>query len=102
MPRTERLSVERKPKSAFKTIARISQYMLHKKWMLALSVVFVLISAGAGVAGTYFLKPLINDGILPLVNGFRAFRANDLGYEHYLFDWGFVVLYLQFAHDQGF
>ena len=67
MPRTERLSVERKPKSAFKTIARISQYMLHKKWMLALSVVFVLISAGAGVAGTYFLKPLINDGILPLV-----------------------------------
>mgnify|MGYP003590090558 FL=1 len=67
MPRTERLSVERKPKSAFKTIARISQYMLHKKWMLALSVVFVLISAGAGVAGTYFLKPLINEGILPLV-----------------------------------
>ena len=51
MPRTERLSVERKPKSAFKTIARISQYMLHKKWMLALSVVFVLISAGAGVTG---------------------------------------------------
>lgn len=67
MPRTGRASAERKPKSALKTIARISQYMLHKRWMVALSVAFVLISAGAGVAGTYFLKPLINEGILPLV-----------------------------------
>ncbi|MGE4588797.1 MAG: ABC transporter ATP-binding protein [Acidaminococcaceae bacterium] len=67
MPRTGRAVAERKPKSALKTIARISQYMLHKSWMVALSVAFVLISAGAGVAGTYFLKPLINEGILPLV-----------------------------------
>ena len=67
MPRTEKTTAERKPKSAIRTIARISQYMLHKRWMLVLSVVFVLVSAGAGVAGTYFLKPLINEGILPLV-----------------------------------
>ena len=85
MPRTERTPAERKPKSAFKTIARISQYMLHKSWMLALSVVFVLISAGAGVAGTYFLKPLINEGILPLIGqdsqtaDFRPFIQMILG-----------------------
>ncbi|MHC1714401.1 MAG: ABC transporter ATP-binding protein [Acidaminococcaceae bacterium] len=67
MSRIEKSAAERKPKSAIKTIARISQYMLHKRWMLVMSVVFVLVSAGAGVAGTYFLKPLINEGILPLV-----------------------------------
>lgn len=66
MPRTGKASAERKPKSTVKTIARISGYMLHKRWMLILSVIFVLVSAGAGIAGTYFLKPLINEGILPL------------------------------------
>lgn len=63
----ERVTTARKPKSAGKTIARILGYMLHKKWMLILAVMFVLISAGAGVAGTYFLKPLINQYILPLI-----------------------------------
>ena len=67
MAGTEKFRAERKPKSAGKTIARILGYMLHKKWMLILAVMFVLISAGAGVAGTYLLKPLVNLYILPLI-----------------------------------
>ncbi len=56
-----------KPKSAGKTFARVMGYMLNKKWLLILVAFFVLISSGAGVAGTYFLKPLINDHIIPLI-----------------------------------
>lgn len=56
-----------KPKSAGKTLVRIFGYMLHKKWMLIMVALFVFISAGAGVTGTYFLKPLINECILPLI-----------------------------------
>lgn len=56
-----------KPKSAKKTLSRILGYMMKKKWLLLLVALFVLVSAGASVAGTYFLKPLINDGIVPLI-----------------------------------
>lgn len=77
MAGTERFNAERKPKSTGKTIARILRYMLDKKWMLILAVMFVLISAGAGVAGTYFLKPLINQYILPLIG--KNPQETDLG-----------------------
>jgi ATP-binding cassette subfamily B multidrug efflux pump len=56
-----------KPKSAGKTLARVFGYMLNKKWLLILVAIFVIVSSGAGVAGTYFLKPLINDYIIPLI-----------------------------------
>lgn len=56
-----------KPKSVGKTLKRIFGYMLEKKWMLILVAFFVIISAGAGVVGTYFLKPIINDCIIPLI-----------------------------------
>ncbi len=49
-----------KPKNTAQTIARILSYMQGQK--LALSFVFVgiICSSLAGVAGTYFLKPIIN------------------------------------------
>ena len=42
-------------------------YMFRRKWQLLLVAVFVVISAGASVAGTYFLKPILNEGIVPLI-----------------------------------
>lgn len=56
-----------KPKQTKRTIVRIFQYMLLKKSLLALVMVFVLLSALAGVAGNYLLKPIINDCIAPLI-----------------------------------
>jgi len=56
-----------KPNSMGKTLARILKYMLHRKWMMIMVALFVITSAGAGVAGTYFLKPLIDQGIIPLI-----------------------------------
>lgn len=56
-----------KPENAGKTIKRILQYMNEYKIHLVLVFLFVLLSSGASIAGTYFLKPLINDYILPFV-----------------------------------
>lgn len=56
-----------KPKSIRKTLRRLIQYMVKSKWLLLLVVLMVIVSSGASIAGTYFLKPLLNDCILPLV-----------------------------------
>ena len=56
-----------KPKDAKKTLGRIFGYMLHRKWMLLLVLFTVAVSSGAGVVGNYLLKPVINEGIIPLI-----------------------------------
>ncbi len=57
----------RKPKDAKKTLLRILKYMGSYKLLLLLVVLLVIISAGADVAGTYFLKPVINNYIVPFI-----------------------------------
>ena len=56
-----------KPKSASKTFFRVLGYMFRQKWVLAIVLLLVLLNAGAGVAGTYFLKPILNDYIAPFI-----------------------------------
>lgn len=65
-PNNRKQKIE-KPKDAIKTIKKISSYLAKSKWLLFLVMLFVVISASAQVAGTYFLKPLINDYIMPLI-----------------------------------
>ncbi len=57
----------RKPKNAKKTLGRLLKYLDAYKWQLPFVAVAILISAGAGVLGTYLLKPIINDYIVPLI-----------------------------------
>lgn len=57
----------RKPQHIKQTIWRIFSYMKGYRLRLCVSVLCILISAGASIAGTYFLKPLINNYILPFV-----------------------------------
>lgn len=57
----------RKPKNAKRALARILSYMARRKWMLVVVALCILVSAGAGIMGTYLLKPLINEGIVPLI-----------------------------------
>ena len=56
-----------KPKNAKHTLRRVLQYLGRQKWILLLVFFCVIVSAGASVVGTYFLKPLINEYILPLI-----------------------------------
>ena len=56
-----------KPKNAKHTLGRVLQYLGRQRWVLLFVFFCVIISACASVAGTYFLKPLINEYILPLI-----------------------------------
>lgn len=51
---------QRKPKNAGKTFGRLLGYLRAHTLSLVVIIVGLLISAGAGVAGTYLLKPIIN------------------------------------------
>jgi len=67
MPGPARGASGAKPKSMKKTIYRISGYIFKQKARFILIGIFVFISAGANIAGTYFIKPLLNDYIIPLI-----------------------------------
>ena len=56
-----------KPKNIKKTLLRIFSYMAKRRLLLILVILFVFISSGATGAGTYFLKPIINQGSVPLI-----------------------------------
>lgn len=56
-----------KPKNAVKTLSRILKFMLPYKFSLIIVAVCIIISSLAGVAGTYFLKPIINQYIVPFI-----------------------------------
>lgn len=56
-----------KPKSMRKTLSRAAGYLFRQKSRFFAVMLFVLLSAGANVAGTYFIRPLLNDCIVPLI-----------------------------------
>jgi len=62
-----RMATGAKPKSIRKTLLRIGGYIVGQKVRFILVVLFVLVSALANVAGTYFIKPLLNDCIVPMI-----------------------------------
>ena len=47
------------------TLLHLMKYLGMHKWMFMLVALLVLISAGANIMGTYLLKPVINQFILP-------------------------------------
>lgn len=56
-----------KPQNIKYALKRIFGYLMQSKILLFFVFILVILSASASVAGTYFLKPLINDYIFPLV-----------------------------------
>ena len=50
-----------KPKNAGKTIKKLLSYVAKSKGLLAIVVLMVLISAGANIAGTYLLSPIVDE-----------------------------------------
>ncbi|HJC38946.1 MAG TPA: ABC transporter ATP-binding protein/permease [Candidatus Mediterraneibacter faecigallinarum] len=55
----------KRPKNTKWALAELFRYMGHHKWLLLVVAVLVCISTGASVMGTYLLKPVINELILP-------------------------------------
>ena len=54
-----------KPKNMGKTIKTLMSYVGKYKALLALVMILIIINSFAMVAGSYFLKPLVNNYILP-------------------------------------
>ncbi|MFT3983480.1 MAG: ABC transporter ATP-binding protein [Lachnospiraceae bacterium] len=54
-----------RPENAKKTLFHLFRYLGHHKAELSVIILFVCINAAAGVAGTYLLKTVINDTIIP-------------------------------------
>lgn len=55
----------KRPKDTKKALKKLVGYLGHHKWMLLLVAFLVFVSTGANIMGTYLLKPVINDYILP-------------------------------------
>ncbi len=56
-----------KPKNLRQTLGRLLRYVGAFRLQLVIVVLCILLSAGSAVVGTYFLRPLINNYLLPLV-----------------------------------
>jgi ATP-binding cassette subfamily B multidrug efflux pump len=54
-----------KPKDAMRVILRLLGYLKTRRLTLLIVIFLILLSSGSMLAGNYFLKPLINDYILP-------------------------------------
>ncbi len=54
-----------KPKDARKVLSRLFGYMQGRKLALQMVLVLAVVNSACSLAGNYFLKPLINDYILP-------------------------------------
>lgn len=56
-----------KPKNTSKTLKRLLSYLLEYKLNLVAIVIAIIGSSLSGVAGTYFLKPIINNYVVPFI-----------------------------------
>ena len=54
-----------RPKDTKKTMAKLLKYIGHYKFSMVFIAILVSISAFSGIMGTYLLKPVINEYILP-------------------------------------
>ncbi len=61
MPPSRNMKPVRKPKDAGKTIKRILSYLLDYKIHLVFVLIGIIFSSVASIAGTYLLKPVINN-----------------------------------------
>lgn len=55
----------RRPENTKKTFKKLMHYMGIHKWSLILVAILVIIGSSANIMGTYLLKPVINNYILP-------------------------------------
>lgn len=57
----------KKPNNPVETLKRVMSYMAQNKLALIFVVLLVILNSGAQIAGNYYLKPIINDYIAPMI-----------------------------------
>ena len=87
-----------KPKNAKKTLSRLMGYITAKKWPLLIVAVCVIVSAAAGIASTYLIRPVLNDLISSApISDKLASLAKTLLTMGVVFLFGAVCTYVQSA-----
>ena len=56
-----------KPKNVKQTVARLAKYLAEFRIQLIFVVIGIIGNSVAGIASTYFLKPIINNHIVPFI-----------------------------------
>ncbi|MBE5785651.1 MAG: ABC transporter ATP-binding protein [Clostridiales bacterium] len=69
----------RKPKNAKRTFLRVFSYVRAHKFKLLLVLVGIIVNAGANIAGTYMLKPIIDDYIVPWIGSAKPDLSGLIG-----------------------
>mgnify|MGYP000884158062 CR=1 FL=1 len=59
--------VKENPKNVRKTIQRILSYISDYRWQFVIVIICLILSSLSSVVGIYFLKPLVNDYIVPFI-----------------------------------
>lgn len=62
-----------KPKNTKRTLSRMLGYLFKNSFLLILIIIFLILSSGSMLIGSYFLKPLINKYIIP--GNFKGFAV---------------------------
>lgn len=65
MAHGNRLGSDEKPKNIKKTFGRLISYLSDQRKLLYLIAILILISIGCSLLGSYMLRPIINDYIIP-------------------------------------
>lgn len=65
MAQADLLKHHAKPRAARKTFRRLLAYLASERWLLVLIGLLIVISIGCNLLGSYLLRPIINDYILP-------------------------------------
>lgn len=59
------LTYPARPRTARKTFMRLLAYLASERWLLVLIGILIVIGIGCNLLGSYLLRPIINDYILP-------------------------------------
>lgn len=87
-----------RPKNAGKTLRRLLGYVTTRKWLLGIVLLCVLISSAASVAGTYLLRPVLNELVSDLPAAEKIVRlAKTLGAMLGIYLFGAACTYAQSA-----
>ena len=63
-----------RPKNMGKTLSRLLGYITNRKWLLVVVFLCVIVSSAASVAGTYLIRPVLNELVSDLPAAHLPFR----------------------------
>lgn len=64
-PRGKQVIIGKKPKNVKGSILRLLSYIKDDKWLFGIAMICVVVNTGASLLGSYMLRPILNNYIVP-------------------------------------